>query len=114
MTTITKLNVRVTARRTSLPVLILPDLSWHEAANCRRVPNEQMMPYPPPIGNVDKYRRFAEEVCRGCPVYGECLTTFLDYGGYGVWAGEFRSIRCIYHRKVKGIRHRAVKKLIRR
>lgn len=72
---------------------LTPDTSWHSDANCRDVPNEVMMPEPTdPYADKRKGDELAKQICHGCPVKQECLDTFLDYGGYGIWAGKFRGM----------------------
>lgn len=70
----------------------MPDLTWHEGSNCKDIPNEVMMPPITAHRPSKEVTEFAKTICEDCPAFNECETTFLKYGGYGIWAGKFRGV----------------------
>jgi len=65
---------------------------WKEKAACRGMPSPVFFPELSKGVNPDKLYQAAIQVCRGCPVRGECLAYCLPFEESsgrrdGVWGG---------------------------
>ncbi|WP_072713724.1 WhiB family transcriptional regulator [Rhodococcus rhodnii] len=65
--------------------------TWRERAVCAQIDPDLFFPEAPRHSGAASRRpqvRAAQEICRSCPVRGECLSWAIERGErYGIWGG---------------------------
>lgn len=74
--------------RHRLPRPLLDRYEWQDEGLCRTLPVNTFFDLEDARGRLRKDREAAaKQVCRRCPVLGECLTHALACEDFGIWGG---------------------------